>query len=208
MLKSYKVILWDFDGVIMDSMPIRDKGFEIVLSEYPNNDIEELMKYHRRNGGLSRYHKFRYFFERIRNESVSEIEISNLANKFSAVMLENLINPDLLIPDSIGFIRDNYQKFNMHIVSGSDQAELRIICEKLKITKFFNSVNGSPTAKTDLVQKILNDNRYATEDVCLIGDSINDFQAAVDNKIHFYGYRNEELRRQDMHFISSLNNLY
>lgn len=208
MLKSYKVILWDFDGVIMDSMSVRDKGFEIVLSEYPNNEIEELMKYHRRNGGLSRYHKFRYFFERIRNESVSEIEISNLANKFSAVMLRNLINPDLLIPDSIGFIRDNYQKFNMHIVSGSDQAELRIICQKLKITKFFNSVNGSPTAKTDLVQKILNDNRYATADVCLIGDSINDFEAAEDNKIHFYGYRNEELRRQDMNFISSLNNLY
>ena len=43
MLDLYKTILWDFDGVIMDSMPVRDKGFEIVLEKGFNKiDFEAL----------------------------------------------------------------------------------------------------------------------------------------------------------------------
>lgn len=193
MLNSYKVILWDFDGVIMDSMPIRDKGFEIVLSEYPNNEIEELMKYHRRNGGLSRYHKFRYFFEEIRKESITDEEITILAERFSKVMMENLLDANLLIFDSVGFIRSNYKKFNMHVVSGSDQKELRTICDHLELSTYFKSIHGSPTPKTELVKNLLLVNKYQGESCCLIGDSVNDFEAASSNGIKFIGYNNTSL---------------
>ncbi|WP_431242699.1 HAD family hydrolase [Flavobacterium sp. P21] len=146
-MENFKTILWDFDGVIMDSMPVRDKGFEIVLQKYPQEQVSLLMDYHRKNGGLSRYHKFRYFFEEIRKESITEDEIQGLAKQFSTVMLESLLDESLLIKDTVIFIEENYTKYNMHIVSGSDGNELRYICEKLGLSKYFISIHGSPTPK-------------------------------------------------------------
>ena len=40
--EDFKVILWDFDGVIINSNSIREAGFRSVLSEYPKAQIELL----------------------------------------------------------------------------------------------------------------------------------------------------------------------
>ena len=204
-LDSYEVILWDFDGVIMDSMPVRDRGFELVLAGYPGEQVKQLMDYHRSNGGLSRYHKFRYFFEQIRGESVTEGEISQLAGRFSEIMLENLLNPNLLIFDTFNFIQKNYQNYNMHVVSGSDQKELKIICEKLELSPFFNSIHGSPTPKVELVETLLINNQYDKSKVCLIGDSLNDYDAAIRNNIEFFGYNSSLLKSSHYRYIDTLS---
>ncbi|MEN2413838.1 HAD family hydrolase [Flavobacterium mesophilum] len=202
-MENFKTILWDFDGVIMDSMPVRDKGFEIVLQKYPQDQVSLLMNYHQKNGGLSRYHKFRYFFEEIRKESITDDEILALAEQFSAVMLENLLDENLLIQDSLNFIKDNHKKYNMHVVSGSDGNELRYICEKLGLSKYFISIHGSPTPKKELVQKLLLESAYKKEETCLIGDSYNDLEAAEVNEIVFIGYNNEKLLDKTVKYITS-----
>ncbi|MGY0034897.1 HAD family hydrolase [Pedobacter sp. NJ-S-72] len=201
MLSKYKVLLWDFDGVIMDSMPIRSKGFELVLAEYPKEQVEQLMAFHEANGGLSRYVKFRYFFEEIRKESITDDEVLALAGKFSEIMLSLLMDENLLIQDSVSFIRNNWQKFEMHIVSGSDGKELRIINDSLDLSSFFKTINGSPTPKKQLVEAVLADNQYDKKDVILIGDSINDFDAASFNDISFAGYNNTELKIVSENYI-------
>ncbi|MBF4470426.1 HAD family hydrolase [Flavobacterium sp. HJJ] len=204
-MDRYKTILWDFDGVIMDSMPVRDKGFEIVLKNYPQKQVSLLMEYHRSNGGLSRYNKFRYFFEEIRKESITDYDIKLLAEKFSVVMLQNLLDKSLFIEDTIRFIKENYTKYNMHIVSGSDGNELRHICETLGLSKYFISIHGSPTPKIELVKKVLSDNDYKKKETCLIGDSFNDLEAADFNLITFYGYNNKELLNKSENYIGSFS---
>lgn len=191
--KKYKAILWDFDGVLMDSMPVRDEGFRRVLSDYPMDEVLRLLEYHNINGGLSRYVKFRYFFEEIRKEVIEEEQVLELASAFSKVMMELLINAELLINDSLDFVKTNYDKMPMHIVSGSDGKELNEICRRLDIAKYFKSIHGSPTPKKQLVANLLKDYNYAEKDVALIGDSINDLEAAKINEIIFFGYNNESL---------------
>jgi HAD superfamily hydrolase (TIGR01549 family) len=190
---GYKNIFWDFDGVLMDSMPVRDKGFEKVLENFPKEQIDKLMAYHRRNGGLSRYVKFRYFYEEILLIPITEGEVNELALRFSEIMLQLLIDEKLLITDSLSFVKDQHQNYNMHIVSGSDGKELNIICGKLGISQFFNSIHGSPTPKKKLVADIMEQNGYKPEETVLIGDSINDYEAAVVNSIDFIGYNNKTL---------------
>ena len=201
--KPYKTILWDFDGVIMDSMAVRDKGFELVLQDYPREQVASLMTYHQNNGGLSRYHKFRYFFEEIRKETISESQIQILAAAFSKVMLKNLIDSNLLINDSLQFIKENHKKYSFHIVSGSDQEELRFICQALNIAVYFKSIHGSPTPKNDLVAQLIKSNNYTLENCVLIGDSINDYEAAKVNDIHFYGFNNKILKELDLNYIET-----
>jgi phosphoglycolate phosphatase-like HAD superfamily hydrolase len=200
-IKNYKIIIWDFDGVIMDSMPIRDNGFVSVLKDYPENEVEQLMTYHKQNAGLSRYAKFKYFFEDIRHEQVDETVIDKLAIQFKNIMLSLLTDKKLLIRDSLTFIKNNYKKYEYHIASGSDQTELRTICNALDLTMYFRSINGSPTPKIELVQKILH--QCNTNNAALIGDSINDYDAAIKNGIDFIGYNNTALINCGKYYIKS-----
>jgi phosphoglycolate phosphatase-like HAD superfamily hydrolase len=193
-LNKIQTLFWDFDGVIMDSNTVRDRGFEAVLKDYPQTEVEALMVFHRENGGLSRYVKFRYFFENIRGERITEEEINIWASRFSKIMMQLLINPDLLIQEILNFIKANTQKYTMHIVSGSDQTELRKICKSLDIAKYFNSIHGSPSPKNNLVAGLLEEMSYSKSTCLLIGDSKNDFEAAQVNGIHFMGYGNEIIK--------------
>jgi len=190
-----KNILWDFDGVILDSMPIRDYGFRKIFESYPEELVEELIKYHRQNGGLSRFHKIKYFYDKLLNKDISEIKINSYAEKFTVIMKEQLVNSKYLIMDSVEFINDNYKKYNFHIVSGSEHNELNYLCEKLGLSEYFITINGSPTPKNDLVKGLLLNYEYLQNETILIGDSLNDYEAAKVNNLDFYGYNNLELKK-------------
>ncbi|MBT1688330.1 HAD family hydrolase [Dawidia soli] len=206
-LSNYSCLLWDFDGVLMDSMPVRDEGFRHVLASYPQEQVAELMAYHRVNGGLSRYVKFRYFFEEIRKEPVTEEQVQGMATDFSVVMKRLLINKTLLINDSLDFVRRRYRDVPMHIVSGSDGVELNMICLSLDLAQYFVSIHGSPTPKTQLVREVLAANGYDPKRTVLIGDSINDYQAATANGIDFIGYNNAEFDHNGYNYIRSFSTI-
>ena len=101
-----------------------------------------------------------------------------------------------LISETVEFIKQNYKKYNFHIVSGSDEKELNYLCEKLDLSKFFKTIEGSPTPKNELVKNILGKYNYNSNECILIGDSVNDYEAAYLNKIKFYGYNNEKLKNK------------
>tara|TARA_Y100001958_G_scaffold159888_1_gene163965 strand:+ start:2400 stop:3026 length:627 start_codon:yes stop_codon:yes gene_type:complete len=191
--KKYKVVFWDFDGVIINSNEIREYAFMETLKKHDKQKVRYLIDYHRDNGGLSRYVKFKYFYEKILNESVSEKKILELAKTFSEIVLKKILDKNLLYNDIINYIESNFKNQKMHIVSGSDDKELNFICKKLNLFKFFVTINGSPKHKNDLVLEILDFYNYHKVDCCLIGDSINDLDAADINNIDFYGINNLKL---------------
>jgi len=203
-LSDYSVLLWDFDGVILDSMPIRELGFKEVLRDFPEHLVENLLTFHRNNGGLSRYVKFRYFYQEILNQPLSETKLDELAGQFSEVMKQKLTDPSLLIKDALRYIEQHSEEREMHIVSGSDQNELRHLSGVLKIDHHFKSINGSPTPKKQLVKALIS-NRV--ERFALIGDSINDYEAASDNSIAFFGYNNPDLKALGESYIHSFQAL-
>ncbi len=62
-LKSYKNLIFDCDGIILNSNKIKTDAFKEVVSHYGDKVAEELVNFHVMNGGISRYEKFNYFFE-------------------------------------------------------------------------------------------------------------------------------------------------
>ena len=200
-----KTIFWDFDGVILDSMPIRDYGFAKIFEEFDKNLVDKLLEYHTLNGGLSRYVKIRYFYNILLKKDVSDEKVQELADKFSIIMKTELTNKKYLIKETVDFIEKNYQNYNFHIVSGSDGKELNYLCKELDLTKYFKTIEGSPTPKNDLVKNILQKYSYNPKECILIGDSINDFDAANINGMKFYGYNNKLLKDKDA-YIENFNN--
>jgi HAD superfamily hydrolase (TIGR01549 family) len=188
-----KNIIFDFDGVILDSVPVKTEAFRKLFEEFSDDRVEKLIEYHLLNGGKSRYIKIKYFFEEILFQNVSEDEILKYANRYSELTKEELTNPKYIIKDAIDFIKENYQKYNMHIASGADENDLNYICDKLDLTKYFLTINGSPIVKAEIVKNILILNNYNKNETILIGDSVNDYEVSIKNNIAFYGYKNQKL---------------
>lgn len=133
-----KNIIFDFDGVILDSMSIRNEGFRKIFEDYDNKKVEELISFHLINGGLSRFVKIKYFFEELLDTFIGEEEINYFADQYSKIMKEKLVNEKYLIKDTVDFIKNN-NKIKMFIASGSEEKELRLINESLHLKILFRN---------------------------------------------------------------------
>jgi HAD superfamily hydrolase (TIGR01549 family) len=103
-------------------------------------------------------------------------------------MKELMTNKEILIEETVFFIKSNVEKYNFHIASGSDQEELRFLCVKLGIADNFISIHGSPKPKNEIVKDLLKATAYDLSKTLLIGDAINDYEAARANNIYFMAY--------------------
>lgn len=199
---KFKNILWDFDGVILDSLKVKDYGFFTIAQTVAPQVADQFLAYHQLNGGLSRFLKFRYLYETLLGQEVSEARVAELSAQFSDIMVASLTDPKNLIAETVQYIKKFYTKQRFHVVSGTEQNELRFLAGELKLTDFFVSIEGSPVHKNDLVCGILDRYGYKKNETCLIGDSINDEEAAKVNGITFLAFNNENLR-SGRHYIET-----
>lgn len=126
------------------------------------------------------------------------------AQHYSGLTKKELCNLKYLIKDSLYFIQKNYKKYRMHIASGADESDLKEICSVQGLSKYFSSIHGAPEKKDKIVKSILEANNYTSNKTILIGDSINDYDAAKANKLQFFGYNNIELRNKESYIDSFL----
>ena len=82
------------------------------------------------------------------------------------------------------FIRKN-KDYKFYISSGTPQNELRQICKKRRIDKYFVNIYGSPTSKQSHIKKILKKHKEDKSNFIFLGDSITDKDAAKKCNIDF-----------------------
>ncbi len=202
-----KAIIFDFDGVLVDSMGLKTEAFRNLFRGYPGELVEKFVKYHLENGGLSRFVKIRYFYEAILKEEINAQLFEKLALQFSVFIKSRLADPSFLIGDSCRFLSGNSNKYDFHIASGAEENELKFLVQKLGISNYFRSVNGSPASKELIIERIIAVYSYSLENVVMIGDSRNDLDAANFNKIKFFGYNNPDLKvDNDCSYIDNMEN--
>lgn len=207
MLNQFKIIFWDFDGVIVDSNEIRTQGFSEIFKSHSSKNIKKLIDYHEKNGGLSRYHKIKYFYENILIKSISQENIMIYAELYKKYVLSKLKNEKYLISDSVNYLKDNFENKSMHLISASDETELIELCDFFNISKFFKSIKGSPTTKIDNIDSIIKLENYSKQFITYIGDSINDYEASVANDINFIGYNFTDKFKAELNHIQSFSEL-
>ncbi len=194
-IPKVKNILWDFDGVIFNSMKIKNDGFLELFKGHKQEDLEKFREYNYISGGVPRFDKIRYFYNDILKEDIRDDEVKRLADEFAKIIRNRLFLRDNLIADSIEFIKREYKNYNFHITSGAEHNELNRLCREFNLSKYFISIEGSPTKKSILIENILRNYGYSKKDTILIGDAITDYYSAYDNGIGFYGYNNPELKK-------------
>ena len=56
-IKKYNLIIFDFDGVIKNSLEVKSKAFERLFESYGKLITKKIKAHHKKNEGLSRYKK-------------------------------------------------------------------------------------------------------------------------------------------------------
>ena len=146
-LLKYNSIIFDCDGVILQSNQLKTQAFRKALSNEPIELVKKFIDYHKQNGGISRYLKFKYFYNEIKNESYSDQEINLAIDKYSKLVREELLLVEY-VPGFLSVINFlNKHKIKCFVISGGDQLELNNIFKKRNIYKKFFRILGSPVSK-------------------------------------------------------------
>lgn len=179
----FKVIIFDFDGVILESLDIKTKAFIKVYQEYPEH-ADEIAQYHLQNGGVSRYKKFVHINSNILGIPIDENEIEELAKKFSDYTAEGILNCTF-VPGALELLSEYSKIAKLYIASGTPQEELRSIVEKRGLTQYFSGVYGTPQTKVEIIRDILGKENVDKKEAVFIGDSITDYESAREANIPF-----------------------
>jgi HAD superfamily hydrolase (TIGR01549 family) len=178
-----KAIIFDVDGVILESAGIKTKAFEILFADYPDK-LSEIISYHQKNGGISRYVKFRYIYEEILGESLSAQAEASLGEKFSEIALAQILEAPF-VPGAIEFLSQNKNHYLLFVASGTPENELKNILNHHQLTPFFLETHGAPKAKADIIEDILHRHELQRKEVVFIGDAESDRLAAERARILF-----------------------
>ena len=95
-LKSAKVIFWDFDGVIKDSVKVKTDAFEKLFSTYGNDIVKKIRIHHEENGGVSRFDKIPIYLKWVKQELSQEI-VNRYSNQFSILVKKNVIDSEWVV---------------------------------------------------------------------------------------------------------------
>lgn len=188
-----RAIVFDFDGVIADSNHIKTDAFVKLFEDYPQHIRELIRKFHLQNGGMSRFDKFRYIYANFLKEKLPEEKFNKLCDDFNKLVINGVINAPLF--DGVkDFLKKHKGAYDMYIVSGTPDYEIKEIARKRKLDKYFLKVLGSPRAKKELIGEVLKTGYYRPEEVIFLGDSINDYEGAMAAGVEFVAKIHDGLR--------------
>lgn len=182
-LDKYKTLVFDCDGVVLNSNKIKTEAFYEATKHYGEDEAQKLVKYHIQNGGISRYTKFEYFFTDILHQDVEQDKLNDLLDRFSSAIKNALA--DCEVAEGLEELREQTKGVKWLIVSGGDQEELREVFSKRGLDKHFDGgIFGSPDAKDIILDREKN-NKVIVEPALFLGDSKYDYQAASNAKLDF-----------------------
>jgi len=204
-----KAIIFDLDGVLVDTTPIHEKAFREILSDLASNF--DYKKY----TGMSTKEALIEFFSRMAVKK-SLAEIDALAEKKQARTLELLssIKPFSYAENLLKLLKRNRLKVALATSASGKRAE--IILKKSKLKKYFDVVvSAEDIEKTkpasDIYEKTLQSLRLKSKNAIVIEDAPNGINAAKKASLFAIAvlntHKESELKEADL-IVKDLHSLY
>ena len=180
---AYKTWIFDCDGVILDSNNLKTEAFYEVALAYGKDNAEKFIQYHKKNGGISRYEKFNYFFKSILRKPDYHDEID-----VALALYGKLVKEKLLASEETSGARECLKKIPKNTIvitiSGGNQDEIREIFQLKGLSIYFSGIFGSPQDKNMIIRNLIT-SKEIVPPVIFIGDSFYDYEVAKNNNFSF-----------------------
>ncbi len=182
---TVKAILFDFDGVIVESVNVKTEAFRELFADEAEH-LPAILSFHLANGGMSRFTKFEIIYRDILNRPLSVQKSKKLGDRFSELAKEKVVTSQN-VPGALDFIEKYASSIPLFIASGTPHSELTEILSRRNLDSFFCEAHGTPRTKTEIIRDILKRHHMTPDQMPFIGDAINDYKAAVQAGLSFYG---------------------
>ncbi|ACT48629.1 HAD family hydrolase [Methylotenera mobilis] len=183
-ITKYKTIVFDCDGVVLDSNLVKTEAYFRTAKSLGATDAQAqaLVDYHVRLGGISRYHKFDWYLREVLNQPATQEAVQVLLDEFAREL--EVVLMECAVADGLPELRAT-SSANWMILSGGDQQEIRTLFVKRDLAKYFDGgLFGSPDNK-DTVLAREKANGHLQFPALFIGDSKYDYEAATRAGLDF-----------------------
>jgi len=207
---SYKNILFDLDGTLIDSAPgieasfytaylkVYNKECPQIISTFIGPPIDQVLKAVNGETNLEITNRFvDTFKQHYDNEGYKKSKLYDDVESVLEVLLKN--------------------KLNIFIATNKRVKPTKLILEYLSLAKYFNDIYCPDILeekfknKTHLIAYILKTNLLKLSDTIMIGDTMHDGIAADENKLDFafveYGYGQYENSKYKLNNIKQIINI-
>lgn len=181
--RVYKLVFWDFDGVIKDSVGVKTDAFVQLFRPYGVEISERVRAHHEANGGMSRFEKLPLYLEWA-DEPVTQEKIDECCRCFSQLVFRGVIDAPW-VPGVEAFLRRNPRHQEFVLVTATPQGEIGEILEAIDLRGCFAEVFGAPISKKEAIRVSLEARRLDASQCLMIGDAKADLEAALANNVPF-----------------------
>ena len=204
-----KVLIFDFDGVIIDSMSVKVDEYKKLMSEFTNDEgkIDKIVQIYKNSIGIPRETTLKKVFKEVLSKNILTVEVDELSRKYSQRIFKRL---ESLKPLD-GFLEyiTLHQQLKKHIISGAPNSDLIYFMDKLGIRNKFDSVKGGPLKKSEEIASLIRLDKVKNNEVVYFGDQKNDFLAAEEARVQFIGINaNKNLFKGKCPVFADFNELY
>ena len=180
-----EVLVFDFDGVILESADIKTRAFCQLFSGYPDK-VAAIVAYHEMNAGISRFQKFRHIYQHLLNKPLSPNKEQELGERFALLAVEEVMRCPF-VPGAPELLQTYSVTHPLFVASGTPEDELHRLVGARGLVGLFQGVYGSPKTKTAILEEILAMTKVPRTSLLFIGDGFSDYEAAKVTGVAFIG---------------------
>jgi len=184
-LQTYKTIVFDCDGVLLNSNKTKVQAYYDVAKRMGGTDAQAqaFVDYHIAQGSFPRNGKIKYYLEHIVQQPETPALMQQYLDTFDQILDESLMDCELAA--GLFTLKEQTKGARWMVLSGGDQVGLRQIFERRQLTQYFEcGIFGGPEIKENVLARE-KANGNIEFPALFIGDSKYDHQASTGAGLDF-----------------------
>jgi HAD superfamily hydrolase (TIGR01549 family) len=182
-VSELRAVVFDFDGVILESVDVKTRAFAALFADWPEHE-DEIVGLHVENAGISRFEKFVRIYRDILRLPLTDAELARLGDDF-AKLIRAEMQSCAFVPGARELLDELAKRYPLFIASGTPEAEMREIVDQRGLGSLFTGVYGSPAKKGAILRHISDEHGFATDELVFVGDALSDYEGAREAGVAF-----------------------